>query len=97
MVSFEIKGGEAAVRAFVESLQYFSLAESLGGVESLVCHPPSMTHAAVSEEALAEAGIVQNLVRLSVGLESTEDLIADVLGALEAAAKAGQLKPVAVA
>ena len=97
MVSFEIKGGEAAVRAFVESLEYFSLAESLGGVESLVCHPPSMTHAAVSEEALAEAGIVQNLVRLSVGLESTEDLIADVLGALEAAAKAGQLKPVAVA
>jgi len=97
MVSFEINGGEGAVRAFVEHLQYFSLAESLGGVESLVCHPPSMTHAPVSAKALAEAGIGQNLVRLSVGLESAEDLVADVLQALEAAAKAVSLKPVAVA
>lgn len=84
MVSFEIDGGEAAVRAFVERLQLFSLAESLGGVESLVCHPPSMTHAPVSEEALAKAGISQALIRLSVGLESTDDLLADVLAALEA-------------
>ena len=97
MVSFEIHGGEAAVRAFVDSLQYFSLAESLGGVESLVCHPPSMTHAPVNEEALARAGIGQNLVRLSVGLESAEDLVADVLGALEAVGRARNLKPVAVA
>ena len=97
MVSFDIKGGEAAVRAFVNSLQYFSLAESLGGVESLVCHPPTMTHAPVGEEALAAAGIGQNLVRLSVGLESTEDLVADVLGALEAAGQVRNLKPVAVA
>jgi cystathionine gamma-synthase len=97
MVSFEIEGGEAAVRAFVEHLQYFSLAESLGGVESLVCHPATMTHAPVSEEALAEAGIGQNLVRVSVGLESAEDLIADVLAALEAAGDAVSLKPVAVA
>jgi cystathionine gamma-synthase len=97
MVSFEIAGGEAAVRAFVESLRYFSLAESLGGVESLVCHPPSMTHAPVSAEALAEAGIGRNLVRLSVGLESTDDLVADVLAALEAASKCDALKPVAVA
>jgi cystathionine gamma-synthase len=97
MVSFEIAGGETAVRAFVENLQYFSLAESLGGVESLVCHPPSMTHAPVSEAALAEAGIGQNLVRLSVGLESTDDLVADVLAALGAAAKCDTLKPVAVA
>lgn len=84
MVSFEIDGGEAAVRAFVENLDLFSLAESLGGVESLVCHPPSMTHAPVSEAALAEAGISQSLIRLSVGLESTGDLIDDVLGALAA-------------
>jgi cystathionine gamma-synthase len=97
MVSFEIGGGQGAVRAFVDSLQYFSLAESLGGVESLVCHPPSMTHAPVSEEALAAAGIGQNLIRLSVGLESTDDLVADVLAALEAASKADALKPVAVA
>ncbi|MDH3553970.1 MAG: cystathionine gamma-synthase, partial [Gammaproteobacteria bacterium] len=73
MISFEINGGEAAVRAFVNHLQLFSLAESLGGVESLVCHPASMTHAPVSETALAEAGIGQNLIRLSVGLESAED------------------------
>ncbi len=97
MVSFEIDGGQAAVRAFVEHLQLFSLAESLGGVESLVCHPPSMTHAPVSEEALAEAGISQSLVRLSVGLEGTEDLVADVLAALDAATRAPELKPVAVA
>jgi len=85
MISFEIDGGEAAVRAFVDTLQHFSLAESLGGVESLVCHPPTMTHAPVCEEALTEAGIKQSLIRLSVGLEGSEDLIADVLAALDAA------------
>ena len=94
MISFEIDGGEEAVRAFVESLQHFSLAESLGGVESLVCHPSTMTHAPVSEEALAEAGISQSLIRLSVGLEGSEDLIADVLAGLDAARHAGSLKPV---
>jgi len=66
MVSFEIKGGEAAVRAFVENLTYFSLAESLGGVESLVCHPASMTHAPVSEERKAAAGVTPTLIRLSL-------------------------------
>jgi cystathionine gamma-synthase len=71
MISFEIEGGEAAVRAFVENLQHFSLAESLGGVESLVCHPPTMTHAPMSDEALAEAGISQSLIRLSVGIEDS--------------------------
>jgi cystathionine gamma-synthase len=97
MVSFDIEGGEAAVRAFVERLQFFSLAESLGGVESLVCHPPTMTHAPLCAEALAEAGISKSLIRLSVGLESPDDLVADVLGALEAARKAVDLKPVAAA
>ena len=97
MISFEVGGGEAAVKAFVNHLQYFSLAESLGGVESLVCHPPSMTHAPVSAEALAEAGIGNNLIRLSVGLESVEDLVADVLAAIEAARLTVTLKPVAVA
>jgi cystathionine gamma-synthase len=97
MISFEIAGGETAVRAFVDRLRYFSLAESLGGVESLVCHPPSMTHAPVGRAALDAAGIRQNLIRLSIGLESTEDLVADVLEALEAAAKVGSFKPVAVA
>jgi cystathionine gamma-synthase len=85
MVSFEIDGDENAIRTFVENLQFFSLAESLGGVESLVCHPASMTHSPVSEEALAKAGIGENLIRLSVGLESCEDLVADLMLALEKA------------
>lgn len=97
MISFDIDGGEAAVAAFVNNLKYFSLAESLGGVESLVCHPQSMTHAPVCKEALAKAGIGENLVRLSVGLESPEDLVADVLEALEAARKADLQPPVVVA
>jgi cystathionine gamma-synthase len=97
MVSFEIDGGEAAVRAFVERLRYFSLAESLGGVESLVCHPASMTHAPLSEERKAAAGVTPTLVRLSVGLESAEDLVEDLLGALEAAARAPLLAAVATA
>jgi cystathionine gamma-synthase len=95
MISFEIDGGEPAVRAFVNELRYFSLAESLGGVESLVCHPPSMTHAPVSPEALAEAGISQSLIRLSVGLEASEDLVDDVLRALEAARTAAEPQAVA--
>ncbi|MDX1498964.1 MAG: cystathionine gamma-synthase [Woeseiaceae bacterium] len=97
MISFEIEGGEAAVRAFVERLDYFSLAESLGGVESLVCHPASMTHAPVSPEALAEAGISATLIRLSVGLESAADLVADCLRGLEAARAAASVRGVAAA
>jgi cystathionine gamma-synthase len=96
MISFELDGGEAAVRAFVDNLRYFSLAESLGGVESLVCHPPSMTHAPVSPEALQAAGINQSLIRLSVGLEAGEDLVDDVLRALAAARAAQKPEPVAV-
>ena len=95
MVSFEIEGGDAAVRAFVENLAYFSLAESLGGVESLVCHPASMTHAPVSEERKAAAGVTSTLIRLSIGLESAEDLVADLLRGLDAARTAPQLKAVA--
>lgn len=97
MISFEIKGGAIAVKTFVEHLTFFSLAESLGGVESLVCHPSSMTHAPLSDEALADAGIRSNLVRLSIGLEASEDLVADVLGALEAASSQPSLQPVAAA
>ena len=95
MVSFEIDGDQEDVRTFLESLNFFSLAESLGGVESLVCHPSSMTHAPVSDEAKAAAGIGPNLIRLSVGLESGEDLIADLLAALEAV-RNGRL-PVSIA
>ena len=95
MVSFEIDGGEAAVRAFVENLSFFSLAESLGGVESLVCHPASMTHAPVCEERKQAAGVTSTLIRLSIGLESVDDLVTDLLQGLEAATTGPQLAVVA--
>ncbi|GAB2503445.1 O-succinylhomoserine (thiol)-lyase [Pseudoxanthomonas sangjuensis] len=85
MISFELDGGEAEVRAFVDGLRYFTLAESLGGVESLVAHPASMTHAAMTAEARAKAGISDGLLRLSVGIESAEDLLADLSAALQRA------------
>jgi len=91
MVSFELAPSthadpQAAVRAFVQGLRWFSLAESLGGVESLVAHPATMTHAAMTAEARAAAGISDNLLRLSVGIESSADLQADLHAALERAA-----------
>jgi cystathionine gamma-synthase len=78
MVSFELHGGEAAVRAFLEGLEYFTLAESLGGVESLVAHPATMTHVSMGEEARAAAGISDALLRLSVGIEEWEALVMDL-------------------
>ncbi len=78
MVSFDLAGGEAAVRAFVHGLECFTLAESLGGVESLIAHPATMTHAAMSEDARRTAGIGPGLLRLSVGIEHADDLIADL-------------------
>ncbi|MBT8097454.1 MAG: cystathionine gamma-synthase [Woeseia sp.] len=87
MVSFEIDGGLDEVRSFLDSLQHFSLAESLGGVESLVCHPATMTHSAVNEAALASAGIGPNLIRLSVGIEHGDDLLADIVNALDESAR----------
>jgi len=95
MVSFELAPSvtatdpHAAVRAFVQGLRWFSLAESLGGVESLVAHPATMTHAAMTAEARTAAGISDNLLRLSVGIESSADLHADLHAALERAARAG--------
>jgi cystathionine gamma-synthase len=83
IVSFELAGGEPAVRRFVEGLRCFSLAESLGGVESLVAHPETMTHAGMDPAARAAAGITPGLLRLSVGIEATEDLLADLGAALE--------------
>lgn len=82
MLSFDLTGGVEAVRKVVEAVQVFSLAESLGGVESLVAHPATMTHAAMSPEARAIAGIGDGLLRLSVGLESESDLLADLDQAL---------------
>ena len=85
MLSLELEGGEEAVRAFVEGLRYFTLAESLGGVESLVAYPATMTHAAMTPEARAKAGISDGLLRLSVGIEATDDLLADLAAALSRA------------
>jgi cystathionine gamma-synthase len=85
MVSFELRGGIAQVRTFLDALQLFSLAESLGGVESLVAHPASMTHAAMDAAARERAGISETLVRLSVGIEDSADLVRDLAQALEAA------------
>jgi cystathionine gamma-synthase len=85
MISFELHGGIPQVRAFLDALRLFSLAESLGGVESLVAHPASMTHAAMDEAARARAGIAPTLLRLSIGIEDGADLQRDLAQALDAA------------
>lgn len=82
MLSFELEGGEREVRGALERLKLFTLAESLGGVESLVAHPASMTHASMSVEARHTAGISDTLLRLSIGLEHEEDLLVDLERAL---------------
>ncbi|GAB7229452.1 O-succinylhomoserine (thiol)-lyase [Vibrio rotiferianus] len=87
MLSFEFAGSFEQLKVFVKELELFSLAESLGGVESLICHPASMTHRAMGEEALAEAGVSEQLLRLSVGLEDAQDLIADLEQAFAKAAQ----------
>ena len=71
-------------RTFFESLKLVTLAESLGGVESLVCHPASMTHAAIPPEIRREVGIVDELIRLSVGIEDAEDIKNDIEQAIKA-------------
>jgi cystathionine gamma-synthase len=83
MISFELKGGINAVEAFLTGLQCFSLAESLGGVESLIAHPASMTHAAMDADARRTAGISDALLRVSVGIEALQDLEQDITSALE--------------
>jgi cystathionine gamma-synthase len=83
MLSFELRGGEQEVRAVLSRLKHFFVAESLGGVESLVCHPATMTHKAMHEQARREAGISNTLIRLSVGIESAGDLCEDLLQALD--------------
>ncbi|HHX64700.1 MAG TPA: cystathionine gamma-synthase [Chloroflexi bacterium] len=78
MVSFDIAGGREAANAFLKNLTIFSLAESLGGVESLACYPAEMTHAAIPEEERLRRGITTGLIRLSVGIEDVDDLLADL-------------------
>jgi len=85
IVSFELKGGPQAALRFASSTRYFALAESLGGVESLVDHPASMTHASIPAEKRRAAGLSDSLVRLSVGIEDENDLVEDLDAALERA------------
>jgi len=82
MISFELKGGFHQVEKFIAKLKIFLLAESLGGVESLVCYPPKMTHGVLSEKEKIQRGIKDNLIRLSVGIEHKDDLKSDLEQAL---------------
>lgn len=86
IVSFDLVGGEKAVKAFVETTELFVFAESLGGTESLVEHPVTMSHASMTPQARKEAGIGEGMLRLSVGIEATQDLLADLFAGLQAAA-----------
>lgn len=84
MITFYIKGGLPAARKFLETVNVFALAESLGGVESLIEHPAIMTHASVPPEVRKTLGIDDSLIRLSVGVEDIEDLLADLKSAFDA-------------
>jgi cystathionine gamma-synthase len=78
MMSFEVKGGVEAVKKLFDALKLFTLAQSLGGVESLISHPSTMTHAGMEISAQLEAGITQSLVRISVGIEEVDDILQDL-------------------
>ena len=82
MLSFELKGGLEAGKSLMDNVKVALLAVSLGGVESLIQHPASMTHSKVSAEAKLKAGITDGLVRYAVGIEDVEDLISDLDQAL---------------
>jgi len=84
MISLELEGGEAAAREFAKNLRLFATAESLGGVESLINHPWSMTHAAIPEQRRLDIGVTPGLVRLSVGIEDAVDLWNDIEDSLAA-------------
>jgi len=84
MLSLELTGGEAAARKFLSSVELFTLAESLGGTASLANHPATMTHASVDPEVREKVGITMGVVRLSIGIENIEDILADLDQALDA-------------
>ncbi|HKU67207.1 MAG TPA: cystathionine gamma-synthase [Candidatus Baltobacteraceae bacterium] len=87
MVSFTLKGPEQRAIDFANRMHYFSLAESLGGVESLICHPARMTHGSIPKQEREKRGVTDGLLRLSVGIEDIEDLIGDLKQALERSAR----------
>ncbi|MDE2510662.1 MAG: cystathionine gamma-synthase [Elusimicrobia bacterium] len=88
MISFELKGGIERAKRMISSCAIFSLAESLGGVESLIGHPASMTHGSIPREERLKAGLTDGLIRLSVGIEDADDLIADLDSAIVKSLKA---------
>ncbi|MBE3089382.1 MAG: PLP-dependent transferase, partial [Actinobacteria bacterium] len=83
MISFEINGGFDNVEKFLSKLKIFTLAESLGGIESLVCYPAKMTHSSIPTKEREKLGIKDNLIRLSVGIEHKKDLLEDLLYGLD--------------
>jgi cystathionine gamma-synthase/cystathionine gamma-lyase len=89
MVSFTLKGPEQRAIDFANRMHYFSLAESLGGVESLICHPARMTHGSIPKEEREKRGVTDGLLRLSVGIEDIDDLLDDLRQALVAVARVG--------
>jgi methionine-gamma-lyase len=91
MVGLTVPGGREGAFAFLDALKVFKLAVSLGSTESLAEHPASMTHAGMSADVKASAGITEGFVRLSVGLEHPEDLIADVTQAWKVACEVANL------
>ena len=78
MLSFHMKGGFSSCKKFLTKLQVFTVAESLGGVESLIEHPATMTHASIPRERRLNLGVADNLIRISVGIEDSEDLVQDL-------------------
>ena len=85
MINFELAGGVRAGRALLNSCQWISLAESLGAVETMITHPATMTHADVPRDERMARGLTDGLVRLSVGIENADDILADLDQALEQA------------
>ena len=84
ILSFGIKGGEAAGARFIDALQMILRLVNIGDAKSLACHPASTTHRQLDDEELASAGVSRDMVRLSIGIEHVDDIIADVSQALEA-------------
>jgi cystathionine gamma-lyase len=91
MLSFRIRGGPEAAERFCQATKIYTLAESLGGIESLVEVPSAMTHSGIAKEAREAAGVFDDLVRVSCGIEDEADLVADVLQALEKAVAAPKI------
>ena len=83
MVSFEIRGGSREIHRLLRATKIFAVAESLGGIESLICHPATMTHASMDPVLREQAGITDKIIRLSIGIEDRQDLLDDLAQALQ--------------